>query len=137
MASNTNEHCSDESGGSIPFGERGGDVPSARDSPPLRSDSCGSKEWGTRDNSGGDAPPLLPDDPQTFWSAAVDLEDLEPPPKPTSGPTLERLVPSPFPRSGFPLIGFLATVYDHVASFARERHNSPEVSPLETWVEGP
>jgi hypothetical protein len=31
-------------------------------------------------------------------------------------PALERLGPSPFPRSGFPFLGFLATVYDHVAS---------------------
>jgi hypothetical protein len=29
---------------------------------------------------------------------------------------LERLGPSPFPKSGFPLLGFLATLYDHVVS---------------------
>jgi hypothetical protein len=28
---------------------------------------------------------------------------------------LEQLGPSPFPRSGFPLLGFLATLYEHVA----------------------
>ena len=43
------------------------------------------------------------------------------PPKRESAPTLERLVPSPFPRSGFPLIGLLATVYAHVAGSAGER----------------
>ncbi|MCK4659578.1 MAG: hypothetical protein KAV82_08680 [Phycisphaerae bacterium] len=67
-------------------------------------------------------PPLLPDDPRAFWSAAEGLDELELPPKPESAPTLERLVPSPFPRSGFPLIGFLATVYDHVSGFARQTH---------------
>jgi hypothetical protein len=36
-------------------------------------------------------------------------------------PVLERLGPSPFPRSGFPLMGFLATLYDHVAEYARQR----------------
>ena len=71
--------------------------------------------------SGEETPPALPDDPRAFWSAAVDLDEMDLPPRRESGPTLERLVPSPFPRSGFPLIGLLATVYDHVASFARER----------------
>ena len=73
------------------------------------------------DTSNEIAPSLLPGDPRTFWSAAVDLDELELPPRHKSEPTLERLVPSPFPRSGFPLIGFLATVYDHVAAFALER----------------
>jgi hypothetical protein len=66
-------------------------------------------------------PPTPPGDPRTFWSAAGDLEALKPPVRGESVPTLERLGPSPFPRSGFPLIGFLATVYDHVAAFARGR----------------
>lgn len=34
---------------------------------------------------------------------------------------LERLGPSPFPRGGFPLIGFLATTYDKVSRYALER----------------
>ena len=28
---------------------------------------------------------------------------------------LERLGPSPFPKTGFPLLGFLETVYEHIA----------------------
>jgi len=73
------------------------------------------------DTNNTDPPSLLPDDPQTFWSVGVDLDEMGQPRWRESGSTLERLVPSPFPRSGFPLIGFLATVYDHVSGFARER----------------
>lgn len=40
-----------------------------------------------------------------------------PPALPADVPSaLERLGPSPFPKSGFPFLGFLATVYDHVAT---------------------
>ena len=46
--------------------------------------------------------------------------EFEPPPESRVAPVLERLGPSPFPRSGFPLLGFLATVYDHVADYARK-----------------
>jgi hypothetical protein len=37
---------------------------------------------------------------------------------------LELLGPSPFPRSEFPLIGFLATTYDKVSRYACDRDNS-------------
>lgn len=33
---------------------------------------------------------------------------------------LERLGPSPFPKSRFPFLGFLATVYDQVATSVRQ-----------------
>jgi hypothetical protein len=50
-----------------------------------------------------------------FWCAADALTDApDVPPDATSA--LERLGPSPFPKSGFPFLGFLATVYDHVAT---------------------
>jgi hypothetical protein len=68
-------------------------------------------------------PPPLPDDPHVFWSAAVALDEFDLPAERPAVPPLERLGPSPFPRSGFPLIGFLATVYDHVANFARSREH--------------
>ena len=68
-----------------------------------------------------DRPPPLPGDPRVFWSVGADVDEMALPHRREAGSTLERLVPSPFPRSGFPLIGFLATVYDHVAGFARER----------------
>ena len=66
------------------------------------------------------APPEdLTSDPRSFWKAAGPLED------PTGSlddvtPVLEQLGPPPFPRGGFPLIGFLATVYEHVARSAQE-----------------
>jgi hypothetical protein len=54
-----------------------------------------------------------PDD--SFWHPTTPLED--PPALPPETPSaLERLGPSPFPRSGFPFLGFLATVYDHIAT---------------------
>jgi hypothetical protein len=58
-------------------------------------------------------PEDLPVDAATFWAAA---------PLPSRPPArelpsaLERLGPSPFPKSRFPFLGFLATVYDQVAS---------------------
>lgn len=43
---------------------------------------------------------------------------------------LERLGSSPFPRRGFPVIGFLATTYDKVSRYALERgQQSPTHEP--------
>jgi len=39
---------------------------------------------------------------------------------------LERLGPTPFPKSKFPFLGFLATVYDHVASHCQPEPPTPE-----------
>ncbi|HSI35663.1 MAG: hypothetical protein ACAI43_17425 [Phycisphaerae bacterium] len=38
-----------------------------------------------------------------------------PPISPDAPSALEKLGPSPFPKSGFPFLGFLATTYDHIA----------------------
>lgn len=61
------------------------------------------------------APADLPNDPARFWSAGANLEDLAPPENVDTTPALKRLGPLPFPRGGFPLMGFLTTVYEHVA----------------------
>jgi hypothetical protein len=37
---------------------------------------------------------------------------------------LERLGPTPFPKSKFPFLGFLATVYDHVATHCQGDTNA-------------
>ncbi len=65
---------------------------------------------------GGD----LPADPIAFWGGDEALEAVGPAPLTQTPPALEKLGPPPFPRGGFPLMGFLASVYEHVASRARE-----------------
>ena len=58
-----------------------------------------------------------------FWEATRPLDELPPVPRLPDEPCeiLKRLGPSPFRGSSFPLIGFLATAYDRVSRFARER----------------
>lgn len=56
------------------------------------------------DDSNNNPAPDIPDLP--------DLDDLP--------SALERLGASPFPKSGFSLLGFLATVYDQVTQTAKE-----------------
>ncbi len=74
-------------------------------------------------------PTLYPTSPaveevlERFWDAGPELDSVEvhidPPDRPLA--LLERLGPSPFERGGFPVIGFLATTYDKVSRYARER----------------
>jgi len=56
--------------------------------------------------------PIEPDD----YFAIADILPDAPAVSPTLPPALEKLGPSPFPKSGFPFLGFLATVYDHISS---------------------
>ncbi len=64
-------------------------------------------------------PQDLPADGPTFWHTAP----LPPRPVPRELPSaLEKLGPSPFPKSRFPFLGFLATVYDQVVSSVRRGH---------------
>lgn len=58
-------------------------------------------------------------DADRFWSAAEALEALEAPPEVETTPALKLAGPLPFARSGFPIMGFLATIYDQVAGHAR------------------
>jgi hypothetical protein len=41
---------------------------------------------------------------------------------------LQRLGPPPFRKSGFPIIGFLATLYDHVSAHVASDMTSPPPS---------
>jgi len=59
-----------------------------------------------------------------FWIAA-ELTDAPDAPNDAVS-ALERLGPSPFPKSGFPFLGFLATVYDHVATHVGGANASAE-----------
>jgi hypothetical protein len=61
-------------------------------------------------------PEDLPADAAAFWQSPPlpprpEVRDLS--------SALERLGPSPFPKSRFPFLGFLATVYDQVVSSVR------------------
>ena len=61
-------------------------------------------------------PEDLPADAATFWQSPA----LPARPEMREIPSaLERLGPSPFPKSRFPFLGFLATVYDQVVSSVR------------------
>ena len=62
---------------------------------------------------------MINDDPSSpedsFWRPTAQIH--EPPALPAeTASVLERLGPTPFAKSGFPFLGFLATVYDHVAT---------------------
>ena len=76
------------------------------------------------------SPPPLPADPHAFYTAGPGIDALQPAP-PDVPSALERLGPSPFPKAKFPFLGFLASVYDHVSSHARNRtpHPSPPAPP--------
>ena len=62
----------------------------------------------------------LPKTPAEFFRAGPDLDALDPVAD-GAPPALERLGPSPFPKTKFPFLGFLATVYEHVSTHSRNR----------------
>ncbi|HKQ46678.1 MAG TPA: hypothetical protein VJZ71_01265 [Phycisphaerae bacterium] len=75
-------------------------------------------------------PAGLPTDPRGFWRASSNLAMLRPPDDVDRTPTLKRLGPLPFSGSGFPLMGFLATLFEHVANSAREEVMPDEHSAI-------
>lgn len=77
-----------------------------------------------RDDGHDQAPADLPRVPRLFWSAHPDFAKLAELPAADVPDVLERLGPPPFPKTGFPFIGFLATIYDHVAGHAQRRDAS-------------
>ncbi len=58
-----------------------------------------------------------------FWNSGPMLESLQvhvvPPENPLA--ILEQLGSSPFERGGFPVVGFLATMYEKVSRYALQR----------------
>ena len=62
----------------------------------------------------------LPTDRESFFRAGPDMGALRPP-SPDAPPALQRLGAAPFPKGKFPFLGFLATVYEHVAAHAQGR----------------
>ncbi|MCB9855107.1 MAG: hypothetical protein H6818_05415 [Phycisphaerales bacterium] len=57
----------------------------------------------------------IADDSSIFYSARESLSSLSDGPVERVEPALKRLGPPPFVRKGFPFLGLLATIYDHVA----------------------
>jgi hypothetical protein len=70
----------------------------------------------------------LPTDPQAFWMATEDLATLVPPTDIPAAPALKIAGPPPFPRGRFPVMGFLATVYEQVSAKAREMGAADETA---------
>lgn len=60
--------------------------------------------------------------PASIYEAGPDIDLLDADPtEPPAPSALERLGQSPFPKSDFRFLGFLAAVYDHVSTLARQR----------------
>ena len=71
-------------------------------------------------NDAADLPPTPPEDLPTDAAAFWQSPPIPPRPQVHDVPSaLERLGPSPFPKSKFPFLGFLATVYDEVVAKTR------------------
>jgi len=71
----------------------------------------------------------LPTDPERFWRAGADADVLRAP-EGDAPSALQRLGAAPFSKSKFPFLGFLATVYDHVAAHAAGRARRRDESLL-------
>jgi hypothetical protein len=61
-------------------------------------------------------PPHLPTDAAVFFRAGPDADLLNAVPPPVGKHILEQLGPPPFRKTAFPMMGFLATLYEHVAA---------------------
>jgi hypothetical protein len=70
-------------------------------------------------------PPHLPPEPENFFRAGPDVDlliSVAPPESPKH--VLEQLGPPPFRKTAFPMMGFLASVYEHVAAHVAGRETS-------------
>ncbi len=61
----------------------------------------------------------LPSDPFEFWRGRGDA--FSAPPRTETQPALKQLGPLPVARAAFPLMGFFASVYEHISAQAREQ----------------
>ncbi|GJM24977.1 MAG: hypothetical protein DHS20C16_13920 [Phycisphaerae bacterium] len=75
------------------------------------------------------APADLPASALDFWADQEDLTELAKAKSISTDDVLGTLGPPPFPKTGFPFIGFLATVYDHVATQVGEHECSRDSTP--------
>ena len=70
-------------------------------------------------------PPHLPADAESFFRAGPDVDllvSVAPPESPKH--VLEQLGPPPFRKTAFPMMGFLASVYEHVAAHVSGRETT-------------
>lgn len=72
-------------------------------------------------------PDDLPVEANSFW-ACDSFERVDLTPTFEATPALRHLGPLPVPRGRFPLMGFLATVYDQIAGHARDAAEKMESS---------
>lgn len=66
-------------------------------------------------------PTALPTDPAEFYRAGPDIDLLTVDPAPAAKHVLEQLGPPPFRKTSFPMMGFLATFYEHVAAHVAQK----------------
>lgn len=64
---------------------------------------------------------------ENFFNVQGELPKLPTPQVGTS--PLQKLGPSPFPKSGFPTLGFLETVYEHIETRAKARQGPSQPTP--------
>jgi len=79
-------------------------------------------EMSVSENDSVQPPPHLPPDAADFYRAGSDVDLLisVAPPEPPKH-VLEQLGPPPFRKTAFPMMGFLASVYEHVAAHVAGR----------------
>jgi hypothetical protein len=61
-------------------------------------------------------PEHLPIDPRHFYAAPLGAQSIPLIAQPEGQHVLEQLGPAPFRKGSFPVIGFLASLYEHVAA---------------------
>ena len=71
-------------------------------------------------------PSYLPAEAESFFRAGADLDLLNSvaPPQPAQH-VLEQLGPPPFRKTSFPMMGFLASMYEQVAAHVAGRETPP------------
>ena len=67
------------------------------------------------DASSTTTPPVT-SDPDQFFRAPGDIDAIPLSPQPEPRHLLEQLGPPPFRKTTFPMMGFLASLYEHVAA---------------------
>ena len=78
-------------------------------------------------NSNDSQPPAhLPIDPRHFYAAPLGAQSLPLIAQAESQHVLEQLGPAPFRKGSFPVIGFLSSLYEHVAAHVSAQNN-PQV----------